>query len=535
MINTQLIENILEVHRNKIGNPLFLFLFEDILPLQVDNENFILAVDSMSLPFLANGEYNYNQFKTSISQVLFTDNFNLAFTEHKSNNIKLPNLNQNNSINQEININQNIMSNKQKNEDINKEVESSFNSNTNNDKQNNDFLNNNIQVEENKSPANLNNFTKLNSESSTNLNNIDETTDIQNSKSENISTELYVNNLSNNLTFNNFFYSYENKQIIDAAKLLIETIDNPQFNPFFIYGASGIGKTHILNAIGNQIVLKYPKKHIFYLHSQLFIEEYTSLFTGGINNTNKIEEFKTKYNNIDVLLIDDIQHLESKEGTISEFFGIFEKMRNNNKIVVIASDKHPEKINFEERLITRFVSGITCEMKIPDSNTKKEIFYYHAKERDFRITDSAVDVFIQNSKNVRALIGYLNAITLYSISNDLNNSQIDENIANMILNKNNGIKQELTDDDIIKIIADYFQIKISDIRSKKRKHNIVNARHFSAYFLRNHLNLKHSKIAYCLGFRDHSAALNAIKSADEKIKKDEYKETFEKLNRIIKN
>lgn len=479
---------ILESHKSKIGEELYQFLFDEAQPVIISDSKIVISIDDFSLNYLSKESEHFDSFYQTAGQVLFSNNFELTFLTRQE------------EIHYNVYENPTIPLVKQR-DPLTSEL-------TSLDIDLFDEINTEVAVE---TPLNV---------------------EVELPRSD--SAYSYTStNLSNNLTFENFFYSYENKQVVDAAKLIIETANTPEFNPFFLYGASGIGKTHILNAIGNELFKQYPEKNVLYLHSQIFMEEYTSLFTGGINNTNKIEEFKDKYNQIDVLLIDDIQHLESKEETIKEFFGIFEKMRNNNKIIIIASDKEPQKINFEERLITRFVSGLTCQMKIPDTNTKKEILQYHALKRDFIITDDATKLFIENSPNVRTLLGYLNAITLYSISNDIKEMKITREIALSILNNNTNTSQELTDQDIIKIIADYYKIKSSEIRGRKRHKKIVNARHFAAYFLRVNLRQKHSKIAYTLGFKDHTAAINAIKTAEDKSKKDEYIDDFENISKLL--
>lgn len=483
MVDKSLFDKLINTHKNNINNDeLFDFIFKNVKPLIVTKEQIILEIDEFSSKFLLPNSLNYNLFLQTCKEVIQIDNINLEFiTSNAINN------------NESISLTEHL-------EYIESDIDNEIN-NDNINSNNYDYTSNtSLYLDDNK---------------------------------ENNKFNYNDTNLSNNLNFKNFFYSYENKKIIDAAKLVIDNLENPTFNPFFIYGISGIGKTHILHAIGNEIYNTYNNKKILYLHAQIFIEEYSSLFTGGINNTNKIEEFKEKYNSIDVLLIDDIQHLEAKEASLNEFFGIFEKMRNNNKMVIIASDKHPQKIHFEERLITRFLSGLNCQMQIPDSNTKKEIFYYHAQNRDFIIDDDAVLIFINNSKNVRELIGYLNTITLYLISDDIPDMQITSKIANTIINRTSMNPKELTEDDIIKIIADYFNVKISDIRSNKRNKNIVTARHFCAYFLRKKCNQKYTQIAYNLGFTDHTAAINAKKAADKKINSQEYERDYNKLNKII--
>ncbi len=353
------------------------------------------------------------------------------------------------------------------------------------------------------------------------------------SKNDNTNYQYEQTKLSSNMTFNNFFYSYENKQVVKAAQILISEINNPTFNPLFIYGVSGIGKTHILNAIGNEIYNLNENRNILYLHSTTFIEEYTSLFKGGITNTEKIEEFKNKYLNIDVLLIDDIQLLESKEGSLNEFFGIFEKLKNSNKIIIIASDKHPNKINFEDRLISRFLSGLNCEIKLPDTDTKKQIFNHHALERDINVEDDAINVFIDNSTNVRTLLGYLNSITISLISNDFENSTITKDDAIKIMNNTNGNSHNLTENDIIKVVTNHFKVSKTELLSKSRKKNIVDARHFSAYFLRDCLKIKHQRISYILKFQDHSAALNAIKSVKKKIRSEKYQKDYNQIKTLL--
>lgn len=471
MIDKKLFKNIMQTHKPKIGNYLYYFLFSDCIPIIVNNNEIILSLDDFTLDFIKPGSKNFNLFLETIQEVLFSDDIKLSFVL----------------------------------------FEEKLQSELSNDS--------------------LFDTTPLNED--TNLSKINTYIEPSNEPIELVSNYTYdFTNLSPNLTFKNFFYSYENKQIIDGSKLIIDSLENPTINPLFIYGKSGIGKTHILNAIGNEMFAKLPNTKILYLHSQTFIEEYTSLFKGGLDNTNKIDEFKKKYDEIDVLLLDDIQHLESKTGSINEFFGIFEKMRNNQKIVIIASDKEPKKINFDNRLISRFLSGLTLEMKIPDQDTKKEIFYYHARNRKIKIEDAAVDIFIKYASNVRALIGYLNSITLYLISNDYENQKIDTNDANVILKISNNEKK-LTEEDITKIVASHYKIRISDIRGKKRQKEIVSARHFLAYFLRIKLNKGYEQIAYSLGFSDHTAAMNAYKSAQKKILDPKHQEDFKKLENLL--
>ncbi|MFV0288672.1 MAG: DnaA ATPase domain-containing protein [Mycoplasmatales bacterium] len=479
--------SICKEHQKTIGNSLFNFLFNQAFPYKIDEKDIIIIVDPFSLNFLKEKSQNYLLLKQTCTNILYSDSFNLQILDKKPQ----------------------------------KESEESF-------------FTSNFTLEENNITKKLESIQDIPKNLDENiLNESDEKFFKHTTTKDSYNKSYKKTKLKSNLTFKNFFYSYENKQVINGSKLIINELENPTMNPLFIYGESGIGKTHLLNAIGNEVLNLYPDKQVLYLHSTDFIEEYTSLFKGALDNTHKIDDFKTKYNNIDILLVDDIQALESKEGSLNEFFDIFEKMRNKNKMVIIASDKHPNFINFEKRLITRFLSGLNCEVKIPDTDTKKQIFSYYALERDIVIDEEAISVFISHSNNVRELLGYLNAITLSFISNDNFTNTVNKKEAIKILNMTNGNINKFNEDDIISIVCDHFKVTKKDLISKKRDKNIVNCRHFTAYFLRKNLRQKHNKIAYTLGFKDHTAALNAIKQAQKKSKSDKYIKDFNKLSQII--
>ncbi len=341
------------------------------------------------------------------------------------------------------------------------------------------------------------------------------------------------NNLERNYTFKNFFYSHENKKVLSACQLIIQNIQSPKFNPFFLYGHSGIGKTHLVNAIGNELYEINPSLKILYINATMFLEEYTNLFKGGINNLDASDNFKTKYYNLDVLIFDDIQILEGKESTMKEFFSIFEQLRFHKKMVILTSDKRPDDINFEDRLISRFLSGLTLEIKIPDSDTKKRIFYHYAEKEQFNVDENAVQVFIENSQNVRALIGYLNAMLLYSINEEIDGDIFTKINALEIVNSQTGNMNNYNPNQVIEIVANYFDLESKDLKSNSRKKNIVLARHFAAYFLAMKLKLSHKAISEYLGLKNHSSATRAINNLNKNHNKDEYKEPFIKLSKYL--
>ncbi len=479
MVNIELWESICLKYKEEIGEQLYEFLLKDAKPFVISSNEAIIIVDEFTKKFFDKESDNYKIFSNSFSSITYNSDFSIDFITDQET-LKYANINNKKKPN--FFIDQNII------EDVNSQKIEPLEET-------------NLYVPSN--PENTNNYNKT--------------------------------RLQSNQKFKNFFYSYENTMVINAAKLVIDTIENLEVNPLFLYGQSGLGKTHILNAIGNEIYEQHPNKNILYIKSTDFLEEYTDLFKGSLDNTKKIDDFKNKYASIDVLLIDDIQQLETKEASLNEFFNIFEKMRNNNKLIVIASDKHPKKIHFEERLITRFLSGVNVEIRLPDTDTKKQIFSYYAMQRDINIQEDAISIFIDNSSTIRELLGYINAITVAFISNQTDSLNIDKDDAKKIVTKANGKPFSITEEDIIKIITDYFKVSKKEILSEKRTKNIVNARHFIAYFLRNKLNYKHMKIAYTLGFKDHTAALNSIKTAEKKSKDPKYEDDFKKISQLINN
>ncbi|MBL0701500.1 MAG: ATP-binding protein, partial [Spiroplasma sp.] len=257
--------------------------------------------------------------------------------------------------------------------------------------------------------------------------------------------------LNPSFTFDNYFYSYENRTVLESANQIIEEIISEKttlsFNPFFIHGASGIGKTHFVNALGNEIFAKNKSVRVLYKNATEFFNEYTSLFKGGLD-TKKLDVFKELYFNLDVFIIDDIQMLSTKEGSLNEFFAIFEYMRVGNKYTIITSDVRPKFLNFEDRLLTRFLSGLVMEINFPDSDTKTQIFKYHAHRFDLSINEAAIQIFINSSKNVRELLGYINSLKIDLITNNFDNFEYKESDAIEIVSKTTGIFTILTKEDI---------------------------------------------------------------------------------------
>ncbi|MGL5021620.1 MAG: DnaA ATPase domain-containing protein, partial [Mycoplasmatales bacterium] len=324
--------------------------------------------------------------------------------------------------------------------------------------------------------------------------------------------------LNPSFTFENYFYSYDNRKAIDAANQVIKKIinqnDEVSYNPFFIHGASGIGKTHFVNAIGNEIFSQNPNLKLLCKNATEFFNEYTRLFKGSLN-TKKLDDFKEQYFNLDVFIIDDIQMLSTKEGSLNEFFSIFESMRLKNNYLIITCDVRPRDLSFEERLLTRFLSGLVLEIHFPDSDTKTQIFKYHAHKSELVIDEAAIQIFINSSENVRELLGYINSIKIDMITNNLDTFEFKEEDAIEVVNKTTGIYKKLTKKEIMEIISSYFDITMQELTSKNRAPKNVIARNFCVFFLKDKLKMTFVEIAIALGMKDHSNAVKIYKKFEE--------------------
>ncbi len=336
--------------------------------------------------------------------------------------------------------------------------------------------------------------------------------------------------LNRTFSFKNYFYSHENQKIIRACKEIIGSVSKPSFNPVFIYGESGIGKTHLINALGNEIFDLDSNFNIKYTTGPNFLNEFTGLFQGGINDVDAIDSFKSVYYNLDVLIIDDIQLLEGKESSLKEFFSIFENLLQAGKQIIITADKKPEDIQFEQRLITRFLSGLTLEIRTPDSDTKKQIFNYYAAEKELNVDEDAIQIFIDNSNSVRALLGYINAIHMHFLNDDLESSSFTKMDALEFVNSTTGNMHNYTPKEIIAIVADHFDLDEEQLKKRSRKAQIVTARAFAAYFLQLKLKLNYKTIADYIGVKEHTTAMRAIKKIEDEHSSPKYKDDFIKLS-----
>ena len=310
-------------------------------------------------------------------------------------------------------------------------------------------------------------------------------------------------NLNPRYTFDNFIVGSSNDLAYAAARAVA---DHPgdKYNPLFLYGGAGLGKTHLMQAIGNDIVRRQPKACVLYTTTEAFVNEFLDYIRF------KKQGFSDKYRNVDVLIVDDMQFIANKEKTQDEFFHTFNDLHQNNKQIIISSDKPPKSIpTLTDRLRSRFEWGMAIDIQMPDYETRCAIITAKAGQSGMELDPSVVEYLATNIKtNIRELEGALNQILAYSEM-----SGITPDVAiteGMISNIKKTRPQHITAKQIIDKTARYFQIDPKDICSPKRDRHIVVPRQIAMYLLRNELKLSFPVIAKELGRKDHTTAMHSV-------------------------
>ncbi len=334
-------------------------------------------------------------------------------------------------------------------------------------------------------------------------------------------------------TFENFVVGASN-QFANAACLAVANLPAKNYNPLFIYGGVGLGKTHLLHAIGNHIfqhhILPDPKK-IYYTSA----EEFTNEMINSIR-FEKMEEFRNKYRRMDILLIDDIQFIAGKERTQAEFFHTFNSLYEARKQIVVTSDKFPKDIpNFEERLRSRFEWGLIADIQPPDIETKVAILRKKAENEKINLpNDVAFFLASQIDSNIRMLEGCLIRIGAFA---SLSRTEIDLQMAKEVLKNIIKPKEEFVSIDVIqKVVANHFNIKLSDFKVKRKNKGFVLPRQIAIYLSRKLTQLSLIEIGEKFGGKDHSTVLHSIKKVEEKMSEDpSFKEMVDQLMNRIKS
>lgn len=328
-------------------------------------------------------------------------------------------------------------------------------------------------------------------------------------------------NLNPKLTFDNYIVGKTNEQA-QLMGLCVAEQPGKLYNPLFIYGKSGLGKTHLMNAIGNYIVENTDKK-VLYITCEEFTEDFQQIFRNPDDNTEIFNKFREKYRNVDVLIIDDIQRLARKEKTQDEFFNTFESLHKSNKQIIIASDTSPNDLQaFEDRLKTRFVWGLTITIDPPDLDLKKRILKNKiiGNELASRIKEEALDYIANNSPNdVRHLEGAINR--MYACMSMFNPPEVDVEFVKEYLKEflGSSIYTTNTIGRIQKAVADHFGITVEVLKSKKRKSEINHPRQVAMYLC--HMKTEETWDRIGLEFnKDHSTVIHGFNKIENDLKTD---------------
>lgn len=357
-----------------------------------------------------------------------------------------------------------------------------------------------------------------------------------NQKNETFPTKMVSedDNVLQEYTFDNFIVGPSNKEAHSAALACAYT-PGKFYTPLFIFGNSGLGKTHLLNAIGNYIKVNDPSKRVFYTSTMDFV-------TAVVNSIkdNSIEQFKQRMNQLDVLLMDDIQFIAGKEKSHEVFFNIFNELANKKKQIVLTSDRNPSEIKgLEERLISRFASGLSVGMDSPEFETSLAILKFRLETQsvnpDFVADEALAYIATNYSKDVRNLEGALNRLLFYSI-NFSGSDTIDFKVAlNAFKGNSSAIdKNEISVNKIKRVVSDYYGLTKQQLVSNSRTKNIATARHIAMYFCRKFLDLPFLKIGEEFGKRDHSTVINACEKVESSLKSDlNFKQAIMELEKLI--
>jgi chromosomal replication initiator protein len=318
--------------------------------------------------------------------------------------------------------------------------------------------------------------------------------------------------LNPNYNFENFILGSSN----EFSRTVGETVaKNPAktFNPLFLYGPSGVGKTHLTNAIGTRIKELYPEKRVLYLSAHLFQVQYTDAV-----RTNHTNDFFNFYQTIDVLIIDDIQEFAGMTKTQQTFFHIFNHLHQNGKQLILTSDRAPVMLQgMEERMLTRFKWGLVTELEKPDTELRKNILRNKIHREGLGIPENVIEYIAENvNESVRELEGIITSLLAQSI---LFKREIDIDLAQRIIKKSVRINENkpVTIDTIIEKVCEHFKFEQSVLHSKSRKREVVQARQVAMYLAKKHTENSASKIGHLIGNRDHATVLHACKNIKDQM------------------
>jgi len=332
-------------------------------------------------------------------------------------------------------------------------------------------------------------------------------------------------NLNPRYTLNSFIVGSSNELAYSAASAVIQSVGT-KYNPLFIYGGVGLGKTHLIQGLGNEIKSNYKNRiKVKYVTSEKFTNDVVS----AIRNR-RTEDIKNVYRNVDVLIIDDIQFIGGKEKTEEEFFHTFNALYENNKQIIISSDRPPKAIPIlEERLRSRFEGGMTADISCPDYETRTAIIKTKMQEKGVTLDDESVDCIAKKvQKNIREIEGVLNKVIFYQTN--YQKPVVINQIEKIIAELTERTRANINPNQIIKAVAGYFEISPSDLTGKSRNKEFIEPRQITMYLLRDILDMSYPFIASKIGKRDHTTVIYAYKKVTKDMEKNQL--LIEKLSAI---
>lgn len=330
--------------------------------------------------------------------------------------------------------------------------------------------------------------------------------------------------------FDNYFEGVSNRAVRSSSETIAKEPGKTLFNPMFVYGASGVGKTHLCHAIGNRIQEIHPEKRVLYVSAHLFTIQYTEAV-----RKNTLNDFMYFYQGVDVLILDDIQELIGKDKTQNTFFHIFNHLHLLGKQLILTSDKAPVDLQgMEERLVTRLKWGVTLEMERPDLDLRKKILKNKISHDGVEIPEDVFDFIASNvTENVRDVEGIVASLLAHSTAF---NRPIDLPLAKQVISRVIKIeKKQVSVESIMDIVCKYYNLEQSVIQTNSRKREIVQARQITMFLAKNYTESSLSHIGKIVGKRDHATVLHACKTVKDQIETNKsFRSSVEEIEALLK-
>jgi chromosomal replication initiator protein len=337
-----------------------------------------------------------------------------------------------------------------------------------------------------------------------------------------------VSNLNPKYTFGNFIVGKKN-QIAHAAAITVAEKPGENYNPLYLYGGVGLGKTHLMQAIGNHILQHDPSKQVLYVSSETFVNEFVASIRGGAGK----DDFKKRYRNVDVLLIDDIQFLAGKDGTQEEFFHTFNALHQTNRQIILTSDQPPVALkDLEERLSSRFSMGMVANMQLPETETRQAILMTKAQERGLFLPPDALEYIAdQIDTNIRELEGALSRVILEIHATGKKNPTLADvkdalrGMAGEHITQKKSVYQ-----DWLEMICEFYSVEVTDIKGPRRQQELVRPRQILMYLMKYELGMTYPTIGREIGGRDHTTAMHSVEKIEKELKRSE--DLFDEMQQL---